>query len=189
MWPGTRSGGRGARASSTARLAPVAVAGALLAWAVVPSGAGGQQYPLPTTTAAPPTTTPPPLTASSPLPLLTPFPIIRIVGRTTPRGAKVSRLTVRAAVGSYVVSRCVGASRRCPYKRRVARIPGRRGRVRTIHVRGFERSFRAGVLLRVYVVGAGHTGKFTSFKIHSRRPPRRNDGCVAGVALRPVPCP
>ena len=182
-------------------IALVAVAGALLAWSIAPGGAAGQEYPLPalppppapaptpvpTTTVVPPR--PPPVTASSSLPLLTPFPIIRIVGRTTPRGAKVTRLTVRAAVGSYIVSRCVGPSSRCPYKQRVARIPGRRGQVRTIHVRGFERSFRAGVLLRVYVAGAGRTGKFTSFKIRRRRSPRRNDGCVADIVLRPVRCP
>ncbi len=174
----------------------VALAGALSAWSIAPGGAAGQEYPLPppapapppvpTTTVAPPR--PPPVTASS-LPLLSPFPIIRIVGRTTPRGAKVTRLTVRAAAGSYIVSRCVGASSRCPYQQRVARIPGRRGQVRTIHVRGFERSFRVGVLLRVYVVGAGRTGKFTSFKIRRKRSPRRNDGCVADIVLRPVSCP
>jgi len=127
------------------------------------------------------------VTASS-LPLLTPFPVIRIVGRTTPRGAKVTLLTVRAAVGSYVVSRCVGAKPRCPYKQRVSRIPGPRGQIRTIHVRGFERSFRSGVLLRIYVADVGRTGKFTSFKIRSRRSPRRNDGCVADIVLRPVSC-
>ena len=56
-------------------------------------------------------------------------------------------------------------------------------------MRSFERSFRAGVLLRVYVAGAGRTGKFTSFKIRSGLSPKRNDGCVAGIVLRPVACP
>lgn len=184
---------RGAPGGSLTQLVLVAIAGALLARAIVPAGAGGQQYSLPTTTtAAPPnptaTTPPPPVTASS-LPLLTPFPIVRIVGRTTPRGAKVALLTVRAGAGSYVVSRCVGAPSRCPYKQRISRIPGRRGQLRTIHVRGFERSFRAGVVLRVYVVDVGRTGKFTSFKIRRKQSPRRNDGCVAGIVLRPVSCP
>jgi hypothetical protein len=170
------------------RVSTIVLAGVLLAWAIVPSGAGAQQYTLPTTTTAPPPP-PPPVTASSSLPLLTPFPIIRIVGRTTKRGAKVTLLTVRAGVGSFVVSRCVGPSARCPYKQRVMRIPGRAGQIRTIHVRGFERSFRAGVLLRVYVAGAGRIGKFTSFKIRSKQSPRRNDGFVADIVLRPVSCP
>jgi hypothetical protein len=170
-----------------ARLLAVACLGALLAWVLVPSGAGGQQYPLPT---VPPTiTTPPPPGAVPTLPLLTPFPIVRIVGRSTARGAKVSRMTVRARVGTYVVSRCVGSAARCPYKQRISRVPGIKGRIRTVHVRGFERSFRAGVLLRVYVVDAGRTGKFTSFRIRSGHAPRRNDGCVADIVLRPVSCP
>ena len=169
-----------------ARLLAVACLGALLAWALVPSGAGGQQYPLPT---VPPTTTAPPPGTAPKLPLLTPFPIIRIVGRSTARGAKVSRMTVRARVGSYVVSRCVGSRGRCPYKQRLSRVPGTKGRIRTVHVRGFERSFRAGVLLRIYVVGPGRTGKFTSFRIRSGHAPRRNDGCVADIVLRPVACP
>jgi hypothetical protein len=170
-----------------ARLLAVACLGALLAWVLVPSGAGGQQYPLPT---APPTTPPPPPPGTAPaLALLTPFPIVRIVGRSTARGAKVSLMTVRARVGTYIVSRCVGSAARCPYKQRISRVPGTKGRVRTVHVRGFERSFRAGVLLRVYVVDAGRTGKFTSFRIRSGHAPRRNDGCVADIVLRPVACP
>jgi hypothetical protein len=183
---GTRPGG------PLARLLAVACLGALLGWVLLPSGAGGQQYPLPTPPAppappAPPTPPPPP--SAGPLPLLTPFPIIRIVGRTTARGAKVSVMTVRAAVGSYVVSRCVGSKGRCPYKQRASRIAGNVGRIRTIHLSGFERSFRAGVVLRVYVVDTGRTGKFTSFKVVRLHAPRRNDGCVADIALRPVTCP
>jgi hypothetical protein len=182
-----RTSGAGLSGVAFARLLAAACLGALLAWVLVPSGAGGQQYPLPT---VPPTTTaPPPPATPATLPLLTPFPIIRIVGRTTPRGAKVSLMTVRARVGTYVVSRCVGTAGRCPYKQRLSRLPGTKGAIRTVHVRGFERSFRAGVLLRVYVVDVGRTGKFTSFRIRSGHAPRRNDGCVADIVLRPVTCP
>lgn len=174
------------------RLLAVACLGALLGWVLLPSGAGGQQYPLPTPPAppaVPPAPVPPPPASAGPLPLLTPFPIIRIVSRTTARGARVGLMTVRAAVGSYVVSRCIGSRGRCPYKQRASRIAGDRGRIRTIHVPGFERAFRAGVVLRVYVVDTGRTGKFMSFKILRRHAPRRNDGCVADIALRPVACP
>jgi len=71
MAHGRISRDRGRKGSLT-RLVMIACAGALLAWAVVPSGAGGQQYPLPTATATP-----------APLPLLSPFPIVRIVGNAT----------------------------------------------------------------------------------------------------------
>jgi hypothetical protein len=170
----------------------LACAGALLAWVLIPSGAAGQQYPLPPPPPAPPPqgpAPPPPPTEGSSLEVLVPFPIVRIVGRTTSRGAKITRLTVRAASRNDVISRCVGPSKRCPYKQRTTRIPGERGRVRTIRVRGFERTFRAGVLLRIYVASPGRIGKFTSFKIRRNRAPRRNDGCVADIVLRPVRCP
>jgi hypothetical protein len=59
----------------------------------------------------------------------------------------------------------------------------------TIHIRGFERTFRAGVVLQLYVVKAGRTGKFTSFKIRLRKTPLRRDRCVSGIVLTPVLCP
>jgi hypothetical protein len=171
-----------------ARLVAVACLGALAGWVLPPTGATGQQYQIPTV--APTTTTapaaPPPV---APLPLLSPFPIVRIVGVATARGARIRVFTVRATVGGYVVSRCIASGNRCSYKQRSTRIGGTKGAIRTVHVRGFERSFRAGVLLRVYVVAAGRTGKFTSFKIRRNLAPRRNDGCVADVLLRPVTCP
>lgn len=78
-------------------------------------------------------------------PLLSPFPIIRVVGRTTPRGVRITLMTVRTQVGNYIVSRCVGGAR-CPYKERIALVRGRSGQVRTVHVRGFERVLRAGLI-------------------------------------------
>ena len=130
-----------------------------------------------------------PLQGSSSYPLLSPFPVIRVVGLTTRRGVRVALMTVRAAVGSYIVSRCTGSAARCPYRERIELVRGRIGQVRTVHVRGFERSLRAGIVLRVYVVSVGMTGKFTSFRILPRRNPVRTDRCVIGIVLRPAPCP
>jgi hypothetical protein len=185
-----KSPGRASLGSAIRRVL-VICAGGLFVWIALPDGAGGQAYPLPQPTPPTPTTpvSPPPPPAARQFPLLTPFPVIRIVGRTSPRGARISLLTVRAAAGSYVVSRCIGGRERCPYEQRTTRIPGPTGRTRTMHVRAFERSFRSGVVLRVYVVDVGRTGKFTSFKIRSKRSPRRNDGCVADIVLKPATCP
>jgi hypothetical protein len=130
----------------------------------------------------------PPSVTAAPLARLATFPIIRVVGRATKRGTMITLLTVRAAVGSYVVSRCAGTAKRCPSAQRMSRIPGKRGRTRTTHVQPFERCFRAAVLLRVYVVNPGRIGRFTSYKIRRGRRPRRHGGCIAGHALRPVSC-
>jgi hypothetical protein len=198
MRPPTRRRGRSSSRGTVARLAAVACFAALLGWVLLPSGAGGQQYPLPpppppATPPAPPPPPPPPPPSQgeeeATFPLLRPFPIVRIVGRTTRRGAKITVMTVRATVGTYVVSRCFGGARRCPYSQRTTRVAGTAGRVRTVHVRRFERSFRAGVLLRIFVVNSRRTGKFTSFKIRRNRSPSRNDGCVRDLSLKPVSCP
>ena len=98
-------------------------------------------------------------------------------------------MTVRAATGSFIVTRCAGQSKGCPYRQRITQIPGALGRVRTHHVRAFERVFRSGVVLRVYVVQDGRTGKFTSFKIKRRHLPARTDRCLRGISLLPKRCP
>lgn len=123
------------------------------------------------------------------LPRLDPFPVVRIVGRTTRDGARITLLTVRARVGATVISRCVGGPRMCPYRQRRSRIPGRVGAVRSVRVRGFERAFRAGVLLRVMVVARGRTGKAVTLRVRRSAPPRRSDRCTAGLAPVPVACP
>lgn len=144
--------------------------------ALSPTGASAQhEYPQPAQTRS--------------LPLLSPFPVVRIVGRTTPGGAHVRTLTVRARVGATVLSQCVGARARCTGRIRTTVVSGRPGTVRLVPVRAFERPFPVGTLLRVYVVGAGRTGKFTTFKILRGQSPRRRDGCVAGLSRRPIACP
>ena len=59
---------------------------------------------------------------------------------------------------------------------------------RTVRVLSFERSFRVGVTLRIYVVKGGFAGKYTSLVIRRNKPPRRYDRCVPGVTLKPVDC-
>ena len=169
-------------AAAAARRSSLAGLGVLLAAALLPGAAAGQEHP-----------PPPPPPSSSPkessLPLLRPFPVVRIVGDTTSRGAKVTLMTVFAATGTYVASRCDAPRDRCPYKVRVSRIAGREGRLRTVRIRAFERSFRAGVLLRIYVAAPGRIGKYTSFRVRRARPPRRRDACIAGLVPLTLPCP
>jgi len=132
--------------------------------------------------------TPEPAAPRSALPLLSPFPIVRVVGRTTARGVKITLMTVRAGVGTSIVTRCAASAKGCPYRERRRRIAGPLGRVRTVRVPGLERAFRGGTVLRVFVVVAGRTGKFTSFGIRRGRAPIRIDHCLRGLVLSPVPC-
>ena len=137
-------------------------------------------------TPARPRTQPP---ATSPGRLLSPFPVIRVVGRTTRGGVKIILMTVRTGVGDSIVSRCLGGARRCPYSQRTERVRGPSGQVRIVRVRGFERAFRTGTVLRLYVVNVGRIGKFTSFRIVRGRLPVRTDRCVLGVVPLPSRCP
>lgn len=168
------------RASLLRSLLAACLLGGLI-YVLTAGGASGQQYQLP-----PP---PPPPPAADPLPRLKPFPKVRIRGFATPRGARIESLTVRARVGVIVLSRCVGKRKRCPYKERTQQIKGKAGTTRRVRVDGFERGFRAGVKLRLFIMSFGRTGKFTSFGIRRRKIPRRYDRCVRGLDAKPIPCP
>lgn len=155
-------------------IVPVLLAGcaiALILGGIQPGGAAGQQYTVPPQT----------------LPALQPFPIVRFVGRATLRGAAISKLTVRATVGTLILTSCRG--KRCPFTKTVKAIDGTVGATRTVHVPRLEHVYRAGVTLRLYVVKANFTGKYTSFRIRRNREPSRYDRCVSGLNVKPITCP
>lgn len=131
----------------------------------------------------PPASTPgaPPAATARPATFIGPFPIVRIRGRLTSRGARISLLSVRAPRGSRVEVRCRG--RRCPQRRTVMR--NRRG---TVRVASFQRYLRTGTVLEIFVTQRGRVGKYTRFRIRGRRAPVRTDACVAYGSHRPVVC-
>jgi hypothetical protein len=140
--------------------------------------------PVPVPPPPPPPTPVEPPTAAGPLgtsrpPLLDPFPTVRIRGRLTPDGARVTRLTVRAPRGVSVVASCHG--RGCP-ARRLALASG-------IRLRRFERELRAGTRLEITVTKPGYIGKWTTIVIRRGEAPRRLDRCVYPGARDPVQCP
>ena len=114
---------------------------------------------------------------------MSPFPTVRIAGRAVRGGARLSLMAVRAVPGASVEVRCAG--RACPARVRRARV-ARAGRVR---VHAFERFLRAGTVLSVRVTKKGHVGKYTRFRIRSRKAPTRWDGCLMPGRSRPVECP
>ena len=135
------------------------------------------------------TLSPPPQSVSAPASgpsrrarpkLLDPFPIIRIRGRLTETGARVTLLTVRAARGVRITVRCYGPS--CP-TRRVAIIAA----VARLHQ--FERELQAGTRLEIKVTKPNYIGKWSVITIRRGRPPSRLDRCVYPGGRRPVRCP
>jgi hypothetical protein len=124
--------------------------------------------------------------------LMNPFPVVRIVGRTSDRGARIRRLTVNAPPGSSVSVRCQG--RGCPFKRTrqtvsMRALPGALPATRLTRVRRLEgHTLRTGAMLRVFVTRADVIGKYTRFRIRKDKPPARIDMCLVPGNTRPGGC-
>ena len=123
-----------------------------------------------------------------PVRYLNPFPVVRMRGRTTAGGVRLTVFSVRAPHGSLAELRCVG--RGCPLKRTSKRVrsPRERGSA-TIHFRQVERSLPAGIELQVRVTQEGMVGKYTRLRIRRRGLPLRTDRCLLPDSTRPVACP
>ena len=145
--------------------------------------------PSPSPAPLPPVPTPPPIVEPPPPPapqprvrprLLYPFPTIRIRGRLTRTGARVTLLTVRAPRGARISARCYGRS--CPPRRLAVVAAVKR-------LKRFERRLRAGTRLVIKITKPGFIGKWSVITIRRGRPPRRSDRCVYPEGRRPVRCP
>jgi hypothetical protein len=122
-----------------------------------------------------------------PLPYLTPIPIVRLAGRTTRTGARVTLVRVKAPRRSSVTLRCAGGRRKgCPFRSKTKQAP-RSGAVR---FREVERRLRAGVRLGIFVRRGDTIGKYTRFSIRKRKAPARFDACLfPGDPFDPRGCP
>ena len=152
---------------------------------------GGSTQPLTPSTPLPPGTRfetigrPPPPHGPN---VMNPFPVVRIAGTLTRSGATIRVLSARAPGGSLAAARCRG--RNCPtiearstVRARSARTSGR------VRFRMLQRTYRAGVVLRVYVTAPGKWGKFTRFEIRKGLAPKRRDMCIRpGARRRGTPC-
>ena len=101
--------------------------------------------------------------------MMRPRPVIRIRGFATPRGARITLLSVRAPRGVRIRARCRG--RGCP-SRRAASAAG------LTRLRRFERFLPAGVRLRITVTRSGYIGKVTTIRIRRGAAPVRTDRCL-----------
>ncbi len=108
-----------------------------------------------------------------------PAPVVRIRGRLTRSGARITLLTVRAPRGARITLRCIG--RGCP-SRRWARS------ATLTRVARFQRALPAGTKLVITVTKPGRIGKHTTIVIRNRKAPRRRDRCLLPGARRPIAC-
>jgi hypothetical protein len=130
--------------------------------------------------------------SSQPLQPMQPFPIVRIAGVKTSYGVRLSALNVQSPLGARVTVSCMGrACKKLRPQSRVATASAKTGHANSVLLsfRGFERPYQAGVTLSVRVFAAGEIGKYTSFAIHRRGLPTREDQCLSALDPHPIPCP
>jgi hypothetical protein len=111
-----------------------------------------------------------------------PFPVVRMRGRLTLSGARVTLLTVRAPRSATVTIRCSG--RDCPRGSWTANARKKQ----LTRARVFERSLRAGTKIAVTVTRPGYIGKRTVFVVRRGRAPQRADRCLSSRG-RVTRCP
>jgi hypothetical protein len=121
--------------------------------------------------------------------LMQPFPIVRIAGRETPRGVRLSQLTVQTPVGATVTVACHGRGCSLRAQSQLARASRHRQTSVLLAFHRFERPLRAGVVLEVRVLKAGQIGKYTRFSIRRHRLPARLDRCLSSTSPKPIECP
>jgi hypothetical protein len=122
--------------------------------------------------------------------LMQPFPIVRIAGRETKKGVKLTLLTVAAPISARVTVRIKGAGIRSTSESRLAVVgkrPGSGGTMLMSFPR-FARSLAAGTTLEIRVTKAGEIGKLTRFIPRRGKLPIRKDVCLSTVG-NPIPCP
>ena len=112
--------------------------------------------------------------------LMSPAPVVRIRGRLTRSGARITLLTVRAPRGARITVRCLG--RGCPARRWA-------GTASLTRIARFQGAFRAGTRLVVSVTRPGRIGKHTVIAFRRGAAPTRRDRCLMPGARKPVRCP
>jgi len=113
---------------------------------------------------------------------LRPFPVVRMAGRLTATGARVTLFSVRAPRHVRITVTCKGKG--CPKAR--WRHPNVRRRVTRIG--GFERTLVHGLRITVTVSRRGYVGKRTVFWIRQGKPPLRLDSCLSSGGKK-IACP
>jgi hypothetical protein len=114
--------------------------------------------------------------------VLKPFPVVRMRGRLTVNGARVTLFSVTAPRGVRLVVSCRGRS--CGMHRLIRpRTVGKVTRVRVL-----EHALDAGTRIEVRVTKAGYVGKSSVIVIRRGRVPWRRDGCLSASSGAAVRC-
>ena len=106
---------------------------------------------------------------------------IRLRVSLTRVGAQLNTIGVTTARGAMVRVRCAGGG--CKAKRQTLRSSGK-----LLRLKRFQRSYRAGTVLQVYITQQGSIGRYVRIKIRKGKAPLRTDLCLKPGARRPTRC-
>jgi hypothetical protein len=109
-----------------------------------------------------------------------PKPAVRITGRYTTTGARITRFTVKAPKGATTTIACSKGT--CPVKKQT--IKGGH----TSHVAKFERTLKAGTRIQVTIARKGYVSEITIVTIRAKRAPSRSDSCLLPGKTKPQKC-
>ena len=99
-----------------------------------------------------------------------PKPVVRISGRTTVAGTRITRFTVKAPKGATTKLACSKGT--CPVHKQT--IKGGH----TSHLAKFERTLKAGTRIQLTISRKGYVSEITIITIRSKRAPARSDSCL-----------
>ena len=103
---------------------------------------------------------------------------VSLRSRLTRAGARFSTLTVSTARGATIKVRCKGGG--CKTRAQTLRSKGK-----ALRLTRFQRSYRAGAVIQVYVTKPGSVGRYVRIKVRKGMAPLRTDLCLkSGRASR-----
>ena len=112
---------------------------------------------------------------------LKPKPVVRVSGRYTSTGAKITRFTVTSPKGATVKMSCTKGT--CPVKKQT--IKGGH----TTHVSKLERTLKAGTRVTLTISRPGYVSQVTTVVIRAKRAPSRSDSCILPGKHKTQRCP
>lgn len=112
--------------------------------------------------------------------LIKPRPVVKLSGRYTSTGAKITLLSVKSPKGVTVKVACTG---HCPARSQTLKAG------RTARATKFQRTLKKGTKLKVTVSRKGYVSYITTLTIRAKKAPSRSDSCLFPGRTKTQRCP
>ena len=110
-----------------------------------------------------------------------PKPVVRIVGKYTSTGARITTFTVKAPKGATTTLACSKGT--CPVRKQTVKGG------HTSHLAKFERTLKAGTHIQLTIARKGYVSEITIVTIRRGHAPQRSDSCLVPGRTKRQKCP